>query len=155
MTFKLLFYTALASKLYFKSFSSVYVVTKTCKAMRNWLHVSGSLDFWNWCVRATNRHNTKLIFNTVHFYCLCIVDVCLMFVLRIFKILKDQWAMHSPLQCIVYVLQAGMPKWVRAQDPKHRINYARPNAQSYWKVQRAYFFQCTQYAHFNDCTNRR
>jgi hypothetical protein len=24
-------------------------------------------------------------------------------------------------------LQAGRPKWVRAQDPKHRINCARPN----------------------------
>jgi hypothetical protein len=32
----------------------------------------------------------KLIFNTVPLYCLRKVDVCLKFVLRIFKILKDQ-----------------------------------------------------------------
>jgi hypothetical protein len=87
------------------------------KAMRNWFYVSGPLASWNWCTRTTN---TKLIFNTVHFDCLCIVDVCLKFVLRIFKILKDRWVMH----CVC--LQAGRPKWVRAQDPKHRINYARP-----------------------------
>jgi hypothetical protein len=35
------------------------------------------------------------------------VDVCLKFVLRIFKILKDQLAMHFPLQCIVYVCKLG------------------------------------------------
>jgi hypothetical protein len=77
-------------------------------------------------VRAWYQHNTKLIFNTVHFYCLRIVNVCSTLVLRIFKILKDQWAMHFPLQCNCVCLQAGRPKWVRAQDLKHRINYVRP-----------------------------
>jgi hypothetical protein len=42
-------------------------------------------------MRACSQHNTNLIFNTVHFY---YVEN---FVLRIFTILKNRWAMHFPL----------------------------------------------------------
>jgi hypothetical protein len=68
-----------------------YLLLCTAKAMRNWFYVSGPLASCNWCACATNTH----------FY---IVDACLKFVLRIFKILKDQWAMHFPF---VYVCKLG------------------------------------------------
>jgi hypothetical protein len=74
------------------------------KAMRNWFYVSGPLV----CVRY--QDNTKLIFNTDYFYCLRIV--CL------FKVCVDNF--QNLETSISYA-------WVRAQDLKHRINYARPN----------------------------
>jgi hypothetical protein len=69
----------------------------------------------------------KVDFQHSTFLLLTFVDVCLKFVLRIFKILNERSmssAFSIAMHCIC--LQAGRPKWVCAQDPKHRINYARP-----------------------------
>jgi hypothetical protein len=84
-------------------------------------------------VRAHYQHNTKLIFNALHFYCLrtCMYCRCL------FKISVENfqniersmsYAFSIAMHCVC--LQAGRLKWVRAQDPKHRINYARPNGKN-------------------------
>jgi hypothetical protein len=34
------------------------------------------------------------------------------------------YAFSIAMHCVC--LQAGRPKWVRTQEPKHRINYAQP-----------------------------
>jgi hypothetical protein len=71
-------------------------------------------------VCALYQHNTKLIFNTVHFY---VFKVCV----ENFQNRESSmsYAYSIAMHCVC--LQAGRPKWVCAQDPKHRINYAWPN----------------------------
>jgi hypothetical protein len=66
------------------------------------------------------QHSTFLLLT----YCRCLFEVCV----ENFQNLESSmsYAFSIAMHCVC--LQAGRPKWVHVQDPKHRINYARPNA---------------------------
>jgi hypothetical protein len=70
-------------------------------------------------------------------YCRCLLKVCV----ENFQNLERSmsYAFSIAMHCVC--LQAGRPKWVHAQDPKHRINYARPNIVLFLTIRR-YFQLC-------------
>jgi hypothetical protein len=88
---------------------------------------SGRNTSWNWCAcailpiqhKVDLQHSTFLLLT----YCRCLfIKVCVENFQNLGRSMS--YAFSIAMHCVC--LQAGRPKWVRAQDPKHRINYARP-----------------------------